>query len=536
MSSRSIDVGRAVRTTRRRAVSVPAVLAAFVIGATVSAIAAPDHGSGQAATVGTIGSSLGDAGGDAPSEAFDSGGTIPSGPTSAGGAPSAGGGGAITPSSPSSGGSSTGTPSGPSGASGGAAGSTANGGATARGVTATEIKIGVIDLDSSDLAPVCPRCGNGPSRNGGAELGLVAAARASGLLPLNGRDIKMTFQITRVTSPESNRNACVAMAQQVKPFAVIIGPGVDVAGACLAQEFKIPVIHAGGTANESFLRQVYPYWIEVGQTPNRLLRNYAHWADANGLLKGKKIGIYAPETDVGYEWAVDFKRELAKLGVTPAAEVRASGTQGLGSTAASDAVAVQRFRAAGVDVAFLLTAMLGFQTSAQAQAYRPAYPMVDTGYNFTDAVTDILMSPDATDGNLGYGPKFWSWSKRKPATARGNAAAQACIDAYSSYAKRTLDVFDNDAEIRYIFDVCSSTQILLQGLQGAGPNLTEASFVNAINRLGVVQTALYTHTTFGPGRVGAGDVAATFKFSKARWQPENNYWQAKSDWLPFTVP
>jgi hypothetical protein len=523
----------------RRAGYVPVALAAFLVGAAVMLVAAPDHAGDNVAATSGFGSPAVEAGGGAASVETTMPPSAPVGSTAGTVAPSQ----SQSPSSPA-------PTAAPSSSSGGSAPQTTqpakatpqsnaslpNGGATAPGVTADSIKLGVVDLDSSDLAPVCPRCDNGPSKKGGAVLGLIQAWTRDGLLPVNGRTITPEFRVSTVTSPEGQRNACVAQAQQIKPFLVVSGPGTGGAALCMSDEFKMQVISSGGLTDETVLKRVAPRWIEVGPSTQRLLRNYARWADQNGLLRGHKVGIYSFETDAGNAMVDAFRQELQTMGVGTAIDMRASGTQGLGSTSGSDPVAVQRFRAAGVDVAFLFTSALGFQNAAEAQAYRPKYPLVDTGYNFTDAVADIFVNPSAMDGNVGYTPKYWVWSKRNPATLAGNNTGAYCIKAYSEYTHRTLDVFTNDAELRYILDVCSSMDVIRKSLELAGPNLTQQSFIQGLFQIRNMETSLFTSDTFGPTKLWGGDTAASAQFKKARWQPSNDYWQVTSPYRAYYVP
>ena len=70
----------------------------------------------------------------------------------------------------------------------------------------------------------------------------------------------------------------------------------------------------------------------------------------------------------------------------------------------------------------------------------------------------------------------------------GNPAAQYCVDAYQSYTKRTLDTFDNDAEIRYLLEVCSALTIVRKAIELAGPNLTEQTFLQGMYSLHGLQT------------------------------------------------
>lgn len=514
----------------RRARSFPAIATAFLAGILIAAVVIPASTddddttslSAKATSEASATDMVTEAGAAPTADTAEpatatAGESTDSSPVAAGSAPSGGAGAVAAPS-----------------ATGGsvAASGPVNNGASGRGVTAKEITIGVIDLDTSDLTAVCPRCTNGPSGSGGAQKAMIAHFAKQGKIPVGGRTIKLSFFKVRALAPETAREACVQMAQTVKPFLVVVGPGTEAAGTCLASEFKIPVVHSAGGqyADEELLRQLGPLWTEIGAASGRYLRNFARWADRNGLVKGKTIGIYGPEDEAANRRYEPFRAELKRLGVKIEVDLRASGSQGVASS--SDPVAVQRFRGANVDVAFLFASPSGFQKVANNQAYRPKYPVIDFASELTDAVADINSDANALDGNLGYRAKHWAFTSRKPVRFKDNPTAQECIDVYQAATGRSLDVFDNDAEVHYVTQACTNMYVLMQALQNAGGNLTLQSFVDGVRQIKGMPTPTYPSVTFGR-RIDGADLAATYTHTKARHQPSNNYWYLTGGFEPM---
>ena len=253
-----------------RSRSFPAVVVAFLAGVLVAAVVLPSgggtpDGSPLAAEVAAL-----------PEQAAPTSVNTPAGDDGlAPAAPSSGETPATTARGPA-----TTSPVGPAG--GAAVGQAANSGASFRGVTATAVKIGVANLDSSDLAPVCPRCSNGAGAQGAVSNALHAAWHRDGLLPIHGRDITFVNRRYMVLSPEEQRQACVAFAQQDKVFAAVDDNQSSAATTqCLAQEFKIPVMTGTSQANEDALRAAR-LWFQGAAGEMRVWGNWARWLDQNG--------------------------------------------------------------------------------------------------------------------------------------------------------------------------------------------------------------------------------------------------------------
>lgn len=526
---------------RRRSRLPSTFLAGLLVGAVIAALAIPRHGGdGTGSSALTAGGTSGSASAGAVTagEGSGAGGDVSSGAAADAGAATAPTGGAA-------GASAGGTDAGQAAAapSSGAQQKVdnktlPNGGATFRGVTADKITIGFANLDSSSLASVCPRCGNSAGANGAAANALVAAWRKDGTLPVNGRDIDIVNIKYNVLSTEEQRSACLQMAQKVKPF--LVG-GVSMQGAliqCLAQENHLVTLDGQQAGDEAFLRAAAPYAWQIQPSRDRVYRNWPVWSDKHGLLKNQVIGLYSPDDSVqgwsGIQGVLDrtFRAELQKLGYKLAVDL----TYG---QAPNDGLAVQRFRSAKVTVAFIIGALTepsGFQNTATQQGYRPSYPVAEIQNETTDAVADVSYNANAQDGNLAMKTQFFDWSARKPATPLDNAQASSCVKAYQDYTHRTMDVYDNDAELHYLLEICSILQVAREAILKAGPNLTESSFLQALYQIRNFQTAYEPAVSYTATKHDGGDMFADAKFNKARWQPSNDYWKTIGPWTPFYLP
>ena len=404
-----------------------------------------------------------------------------------------------------------------------------NSGASAQGVTATSIKLGVLGGSSTTIGPACPRCDQGGQATDEAVVkGLLALWHKQGKLPVYGRDINPVFTTANDldTTGASAQAACEQLGGQTI-FASLVGIGAG-GDDCLVTSYHSFVFDAGGGDTLPGHAMDYPYYWQIGSSIEQALTAWASWANANGLLKGHTIGLYAPDdtTDSGIQEVINatFKVELAKLGHPLKVDETYSG-----EGQSNDAVAVEKMRAQGVDVVFIwngITEPSGFQNQADQIGYHPLYPMVDAGsFPYDDSLADVAYKASDENGNLGLATRWWDWSVRKPATAVANPAAQQCVDAYEQETGTTIDVYNDDAKLRYMLDECADLQVILQGLQNAGPDLTKTTFVHGLEQIANMQTADYQSVSLTGGPLGTGDnYWQTAQFKQNRWQPTNDYW------------
>ena len=419
-----------------------------------------------------------------------------------------------------------------------------NGGATASGVTAKEIVIGVASVDPSVLAPVCPACDPGQANSGAPAQAMVERFIRDGLLPVNGRAVKIVNRKVGLTADEQ-RSACVFFAQEVKPFLVLTGAGTSGVGACLAGEFKIPVLDPYGGYKESTVQRNYPLIHVVAPMVPRIMRNTVYWADEKGLLKGHKVGLISADDTQATSLALgvenpsdqtsitkNFRDVLAKKGSK--VEVDAVLKDINGNDAAPF---VGQMKALGVDVVFSLTgsATKGFQDAAEQQGFRPRYIVPDLTYQFGEAGA-AYFNPENNDGALGISVRWWNPSRRSPPQAADNPAAQYCFEAYGAYTKKPLDTFKNSSEMSLTLDICTGMQVLMPALKAAGSNLTVERYIGGLQTIKNLQTAEYLSVTFAPGKYAGSDLLADASYTKQRHQPSNLYWATVGRWRPMFVP
>ena len=87
-------------------------------------------------------------------------------------------------------------------------------------------------------------------------------------------------------------------------------------------------------------------------------------------------------------------------------------------------------------------------------------------------------------------------AQRKPATPANNPTAAYCLNAYMAYTGRTLDVYDNDSEIRYVLDMCAPLEVIRQAMVAAGPNLTDKTFIQGLYSIKGMQTSEWPSVSF----------------------------------------
>lgn len=457
----------------RRPVGAFQLLVGFGIGILLAFLVLPAHsGGGRLAAGSGTGSGAG-RGADVGPGSTDAGlaGTEGSGASAATGAAGAAGvdSGAASAGAGGSngGGEGSGVSSGAQGGPGAAAG-----GAAAPGVTAGTIKVDVVYADLGALRALGPAYDNGnvPQQ----WQALIDGWHRQGLLPVNGRDIQLVFHSYNVLSPADQRSACIAATQDDKAFLVVGVAYFQTGAECVAREYHTPLITFDGPEAPAFERS-YPYLFSIDQASDRLLDNFVYWAQSRGALVGHRIGLYyANDADTTALVNRTVKAELAHFGYKVAAEATTGDTNG----GPEDAVAVQRFRAANVDLALLFTSKTGFMQAAQAQGYRPTYLESDFLYGTADVTTSTYPSGEF-DGTYGITTQTGGMQSAGIPPTPGMAA---CVQNYERYSGQQ-NIPPTAATYGYILISCDEGTALLTGLERAGRNLTVGQFVSSLESL-----------------------------------------------------
>jgi hypothetical protein len=392
-----------------------------------------------------------------------------------------------------------------------------------RGVTNTTITIGVATLDLSAVKYLGPEYDNGDVP--GQWNALLADWHERHLLPVNGRDVVFKFASYSVLNTDEQRRACAALIDDDQSFAVVAPEFFYQTGSdCVAREKRTPLLTSEGPADDVFARSA-PYLFSLQMSQSRLLRNFVHWADARGDLKGHRLGVYYNNDPV--EAALMHSSiwpEMAKLGYPPPVEYTTNDPLG----GPEDALAVRKFQTNHVDVVALFASPGGFTQQADAQLYHPKYVQTDYTGGTSDVGTNTY-SKGQYDGTYGM------TTLRRGEAASGvppTAEEQHCVDNYNRHSGRHVAPpgrgGHETAEWVFVALSCDEGKVLLQALQAAGPNLNFASFVAGLETVRDMTMIRYPNVTFGPDDYQGVDQQRTLQ-----WHGDCTCWRALGAFGPL---
>lgn len=395
-----------------------------------------------------------------------------------------------------------------------------------RGVTTDTIKIGVAVADAGAIESIAEI---GDTR--GHVESVVDGWRRDGLVPVHGREVELVVRRFSLLSVEQQRSTCVAFAQDDGVF-MVMAPLVFIEGAeCLAREFQIPVIASAGVVpGEEWFERTHPWAFYTNMSDTRVGVNWMHWAHDNGLLQGKKIGLnYNDDAATADRVENAIKDTLTSLGY----DITLDFPTPDGSTA----LAVQRFRTAGVDLAIVMGGsaaaprLTEFTRAAQTQGYKPDY----TAAEFLD--TSVLapgfadqFDPDQFDGTLAM-----TYYRRAEDGKFGNPGIPQpgieCENQYERYSGRQIDRFENSNEWDALQHACDQGRAVIASLQHAGRALAPTTFVEAMETMVKDQkSGELADLSFSPTKHdGANKVKAM------RWSRDCTCWLHASEYRTLYV-
>jgi hypothetical protein len=241
-----------------------------------------------------------------------------------------------------------------------------------------------------------------------------------------------------------------------------------------------------------------------------------------GRLQGRTLGILALDDppDVTDGVLIPALREFG-YDVADVAKLSAADS----SEAASQIpVAVQKMRAAGVDTVMVLPGIVhatGFVQTADRQGYRPYYLVASwasqDNYVFLEAMPDTFEGELVTPLDL------------RSSTSPPTPLEQECKEIYErragkSMGKRPPDTQDSSYAVNLIW--CAiDLHLLGPALRGAGPQLTPATFVAALESLGSVALPYTNGGTYAPGKHDLQDWLMVGRFDRAChcWEPASDF-------------
>lgn len=385
-----------------------------------------------------------------------------------------------------------------------------------RGVTEDNVTIGIALIDTGPLG-AAPQYNQGdPEKFYDA---ILKAWKGSGALPVHGRNVTFIYRRYSVLDNNQQRAACKDLIEDRKSFAIVGTVLWQVGADCSAKELKTPTL-TSDAVHERTLASGAPYMFSLAMSEDRQLRNVAHWAHTKKLLKGK-VGVYFHDESIEAELVRrTLIGQLKKLGHT-VVEATTNTTQ----SSQNDLLAVRRFQQERAETVFLLVSREGFLNAAQGQGYKPRYLDTDHQYGTTDAQTSRFPA-EQFEGTLAFtgrrGGEFQAKYPRTPEQRR-------CVETYRAHTGETLE--DDSFKFQMAMHSCDTGDVILAALRRAGPNLTRASFVAALETIKNQPLARSGSATFGPGKHHGADFYRTLQ-----WQSSCRCFKAIEDFRPLLVP
>jgi ABC-type branched-subunit amino acid transport system substrate-binding protein len=377
-------------------------------------------------------------------------------------------------------------------------------------VTPTSIKVGFLLLDLGQAGRIgVNTTGVDPHQQRAAYDAYVKEINDRG--GINGRRIETFYRIFDTTNPDDQRAACIAATEDAKSFAVIASPGfANAAVLCVTEEHQTPLVVTGQGLSREFFDRSQGRLTSLAMAGDRQMSNTAAEFDAKGAFKGRTIGIVSSD-EKNFIDAVEgvLVPEIRRRGHKIADVARLSTwprSQG------QIPPAVQRMRTAGVDTVLFVGSFLNatqFVQTADGQVWQPRYLVSEFAGMTSDF--EVQAMPRSFDGALAMtSQRYAEWRSNVPEPAHD----RACRETYEKTTKDPLprnNGNESNAEYPVALFACGMVKVFAAAAQAAGPNLTRAAYVDALQGLGPMESGFYFGGAF---RSRKSDLTDQLRFNR----------------------
>jgi ABC-type branched-subunit amino acid transport system substrate-binding protein len=396
--------------------------------------------------------------------------------------------------------------------------------ASARGVTATTIKVGFSYIDLEALAKQgIIKISHGPYE--AIIKALVADVNASG--GINGRKLELVTAKYSAIGNTGQLAACTQLTEDDKVFVVLNGLLND-NNLCIVQQHSTALIGGSTTAlTPANLARARAPWASASATSERSINALVQAMKNNNNLQGHTIGVYAAQ--VANKPLIDSAvKALTDAGFPPAQtalnDAPDNDTQ---AATAQDKVIAQRFMNANIDTVVDVGQFIP-GADFDAAGYHPSLFSLETGNVAAAAFTNPF-------GKFPLVAALGGSSTPDPEMQ--TTAFKHCADVYKKASGQAIqsqlqeDVAGKSSGNVAMQIACTNLQIFVEGAKAAGTNLTNDTLKSGIESLGKIDLANGTVGSFGPGKLDAQDSFQLAKFD-ATWKQG----QGKPQFIPIGQP
>ena len=389
--------------------------------------------------------------------------------------------------------------------------------ATAQGVTASTIKIGLSYPDLAALAKagyINIDNGDYPS----IAKSLVDDINAHG--GVDGRKLQLFLAKYSVIGNTDQLAACTQLTQDDKVF-MILGGFIGDNNLCPIQQYSTPEIFGYGAGfNQITLAKARAPFTTFEASDERSTEALVKLLSDQGTLKGKTIGVYGtlsaskPLIDLTVKDLKDAGYDVKDSAINDAP---ATDSQAF---AAQDKVIGNRFKDEGINLVFVQVTvppggnwnLIGYYPSM----YSPQSSLLNSGalmgypYGKFPVVGALQSTPDAL---LGYNTPAMTHCREVYKAATGKTILTPAQEQSES----------KSSGFQGMSTTCSELQMFVAGAKAAGADLTPQTWLKGLESVGKIELAASPDASFGPGKPDGQDGFQLVKFNPA--------WTSKS-----TVP
>jgi len=329
---------------------------------------------------------------------------------------------------------------------------------------------------------------------------------------INGRKINPIITQFDPTNDGQMQALCRQWTQgSPSVFAVVDGIGTWIGDnqLCVAQQGQTPLISAWSTTtNWTNLGSPYLWWTGADMAP--VLAATVQWGLSSGRLgHGKKVGVVVSDQAADQAALNDYLLpDLRKAGITPTIETVAGSTSQTATTNSDVQLAVEKFKAGGVQSVFPLVpanAFIPYVGAENSQQYYPQLLLSD--YQSTvEVALGLIPVPYEQALNEQEGvttETLGSFDDARPESQGGyDPGVRSCYQTWHAYHPKPI----TGTQSFYIEEQgpiqawCGAIRLFADAAKSAGPNLNRRTFVTAMSKITNYPGTLSPVWSFGPNK------------------------------------
>jgi hypothetical protein len=329
---------------------------------------------------------------------------------------------------------------------------------------------------------------------------------------INGRKINPMIVQFDPTNDANMQSLCAQWTQgSPAVFAVVdgIGTWIGTNQLCVTQQGHTPLISAWSTVTDwTNLGSPYLWWTGPDMAP--LLEATVQWGLSSGRLgHGIKVGVAVSDQAADQEALNEYLLpDLKKVGISPMVETIAANPDETSTTGSDAQLAVERFKAAGIESVIPLlpeNAFFPYIGSETSQQYYPKLLLSDYQSSIEVAL-GLIPVPylKALNGQEGITTETLGGIDDNRPQAQGgyDPGVRSCYNTWHAYHPQPIPgtLYHYIEEQGPIQGWCGAIRLFATAAKDAGPDLNRRTFVEAMSRITDYPGTLSPVWSFGPNK------------------------------------